>query len=479
MPFGRFSIQIVTLIQIGLCLFAVFALVYGISRPLVDYDEATYAHITVDTLRSGDIFALQIHGVPWLEKPPFLEWFTMMFVSAFGTREFVFRLPVVICTLLIFFLVYRITKILTKSDYVAALATGVLLTSNLFLIFAREMRTDQGVVLGIVGALFFWIQARQEERYAFWIFPMIGIGFMFKSVIALLALPILCLYAFFYNEWQWIRSRYTWIGFITTVCILAPWHIIEMIRFGNTFLNSYIGFSIVQNAVVAKAGTHVYDYGLLLLQHYQPWVLIAFLESIWLVFLYSKKRAMDDMAAPLLSALGSALLIIVLFSNAGTHLPSYILPAFPFLALYIALATHSIFRSITARRTQMVLATLTACYVGFIVFRTFPAVFDQVPPVTYDERSIGIIYKNHHDKPLYLIDWPIPETINYYGDTAAILINSQSPPQAILHAPFLMVVTAPVATQLFHDPVHAAGMTLLYKGEHLGLIDVQSDVRLR
>src|SRR3990167_1623636 len=176
-------------VQVPLLVIAVVFLSYDITRPLVDWDEATYAKVVVDTLKTGDPTTLQLSGNNWFDKPPLYFWMAMGSVKVFGATEFAFRLPIIALSLLCLWLVYLIVRELTDDYLTASLTFLVLLTSSLFLIFAREARTDQGMILGIVAALFFCIKGWKNPTYLFWLFPSIAVGFLCKSIVVFLAFP--------------------------------------------------------------------------------------------------------------------------------------------------------------------------------------------------------------------------------------------------------------------------------------------------
>ena len=95
-------------LQVALIAIATIFLTYDITRPLVDWDEATYAKVVVDTLKTGDPTTLQLSGNNWFDKPPLYFWMAMGSVKVFGATEFAFRLPIIALSLLCLWLVYLI-----------------------------------------------------------------------------------------------------------------------------------------------------------------------------------------------------------------------------------------------------------------------------------------------------------------------------------------------------------------------------------
>ena len=54
---------------------------------LTGYDDAQYAHIAKDILRTGDWLVLHSNGEPALENPPLLEWVEASLFAAFGFSD--------------------------------------------------------------------------------------------------------------------------------------------------------------------------------------------------------------------------------------------------------------------------------------------------------------------------------------------------------------------------------------------------------
>ena len=165
--------------QVLLLLIAGIFFSFDISRPLIDYDEATYAKVTVDTLHSGNFLNLQMNDSGWFEKPPLYFWLTMGSTKVFGEHEFAFRFVGILASVLCCWLVYLLVRELSGDIFAAIIGFLILLFSNSFFIFAREARLDTSVTAAILAALLFYIKGWKNEKYLFWILPMIAIGFLF------------------------------------------------------------------------------------------------------------------------------------------------------------------------------------------------------------------------------------------------------------------------------------------------------------
>src|SRR5437867_3489876 len=79
---------------IGFVIVGWVALVGGLRYPsLLDPDEAHYAQLTREMLRSRSWFVPLLDGSPFIDKPVLFHWLQMACVRLFGESEFAFRLP--------------------------------------------------------------------------------------------------------------------------------------------------------------------------------------------------------------------------------------------------------------------------------------------------------------------------------------------------------------------------------------------------
>jgi 4-amino-4-deoxy-L-arabinose transferase-like glycosyltransferase len=86
------------LLEIALVvLLGVLALTVNIrQRPLIDWDEATYAQVAHEALHSHRIFDLTWNGAPYVKKPPLLFWMVAGSFRLLGESELSARLPSVL-----------------------------------------------------------------------------------------------------------------------------------------------------------------------------------------------------------------------------------------------------------------------------------------------------------------------------------------------------------------------------------------------
>src|SRR3989339_1647500 len=146
--------KVACLLFFGVLIIASFFYLWQLNKfPLTDYDEATYAQVTRDTLESGDILTLKRFDKNWFEKPPLYFWMAMASTSVFGTDEFAYRLPSAFMAILGIAVLWLLVKKITKDSLAATAAAIFLLVSSFYFISARQVRLDIPAITMIMASL--------------------------------------------------------------------------------------------------------------------------------------------------------------------------------------------------------------------------------------------------------------------------------------------------------------------------------------
>lgn len=463
-----------------LLILAALVLSFQITQPLVDYDEATYARYIVDTLKSGDLTTMSLAGQPRLEKPPLYFWAAMPFTAVFGPQEWTFRVPSVVASMLCLLLTYLIVRRLQGSVAAAAASLLILLFSADFFLYASEVRMDSGVVAAILAAFYFFIRGWQDERYLLWFFPIMAIGFLTKSVIIFLVIPIALIYSVAYKEWQWLRSRHLWLGTIIAATIFAPWHLYELWRFGGMFWQTYF-VSTVRHASDAMIGNNNLDDYVRPLWTVTPlwfWpclgLILAYLGAC--VFrgraLFSRRK----LAAPL----ASVFFLLVFFTASKSHLSPYMMPAYPFLAMFAGMFADK--AMVFGKRAYGIALLAVLLILSGAYYRATITWESSTPTAIFveDEKAIGENYRaqrSSESEPLYSIGWPFVETMNFYGDTLIHIVSPRDPTTTGMKAPFFMVMKIPDAQIMYEQvPQIFEQMRIVYQGQYLVLLHSDQDL---
>ena len=330
---------------------------------LFDLDEALYVGGARQMVQSGDYITPRLNSrppydvnaltVPFFEKPALVYWLPALSMRLLGVSEFVARLPVAVAALCAVLLLYTVGLrwFGARAGFVAALLYGL---APMTIIDARQMTTDGLLVLWFMGMLFSFATLEKERSgswrtlLTFWL--CCALSLLTKGAIGLL-LPALVIgfYALtkpaqthkerLRNLFQTLRRLRPLLGLLFTLLLVSPWHIAiarrgERDAQGRTFVQEYV---VRQHIGRFRGGDTVhnappYTYVAYLLVGFFPWA--CFLPSA----LRRKSPAKEENGetSERVRLLLVWFWVIFLFFSAGAaKLPTYIVPAYPALALLL------------------------------------------------------------------------------------------------------------------------------------------------
>jgi 4-amino-4-deoxy-L-arabinose transferase-like glycosyltransferase len=312
-----------------------FLLYPCLSFHLFEPDEGRYAEIPREMLARGDWVVPYLLGEPYLDKPPLFYWLVMASFRIFGAEIWSARLipalAVHACVLLTYFLGRR--SLGERAAFWGALA---LCLAPGFLSMGRLLILDGLLAFCVTLALFAAFEAIRGVRLrrGWWALSAVacGLGMLTKGPIALvLVLPPILAHRFLTNS-PWRLSYRAVAGYVAIVlAVLLPWSIAIGIREPH-----FAAYFLWQHNVVRFLSPfdHIRP-----IWFYLPILFGGLLPATLLLwpftrFLLSGSPADAARRCP---ELGFMLLAggwcLFFFSLSGSKLPTYILPAFPPLAL--------------------------------------------------------------------------------------------------------------------------------------------------
>jgi 4-amino-4-deoxy-L-arabinose transferase-like glycosyltransferase len=314
-----------------------------LSFHLFEPDEGRYAEIPREMLARGDFIVPYLLGEPYLDKPPLFYWLVMASFRVLGTHVWTARLIPALavhgCVLATYFLGRRLVG--QRAAFWGALLLGL---APGFMCMGRLLILDGLLALCVTVALLSGYEALRGGGLwrGWWILSAVacGLGVLTKGPIA----PLLVVPPLLFQRWLCPPSRRAneaspagprWrdlFSYATIVVGIAlPWFIAICVReprFGFYFLWEH---NVVR---FLSPFDHIRP-----IWFYLPIVLVGLLPGSLLLiplvrFLLSGKAEAASQRAPELGfLLLSAGWCVLFFSLSGCKLPTYILPAFPMLAL--------------------------------------------------------------------------------------------------------------------------------------------------
>ena len=325
---------------------------------LFEPDEGRYAEIPREMLQRGEWVVPYLQGEPYLDKPPLLYWLVMLSYRVFGVHDWAARLvpalAVHACVLATYLLGRR------SLGERAAFRGALVLTLTPGLLGVGRLLTMDGlltlwVTLGLLCA--FEAVRTPALRRSWWLASALacGLGLLTKGPIALiLVLPPVWLHRRLMGTGPALPWRDRWLFLGVALAVASPWYAALCLsnpEFARHFLWEHNVVRFLQP----------FDH-LEPVWYYLPLLALAFVPATPLVVPLARYLCGGDTAAARTRTpeLGFALLAglwcVVFFSLSGCKLPTYILPALPFLALALGhFLAHSAWRD--ARSVRVLAGT--------------------------------------------------------------------------------------------------------------------------
>ncbi|MBI1914183.1 MAG: glycosyltransferase family 39 protein [Planctomycetes bacterium] len=306
-----------------------------LSFDLFEPDESRYAQIPREMLARGEWVVPYLQGEPYLDKPPLFYWLVMGSYRVCGVSPEAARLvPALalhLCVLLVYLLGRR--RVGERAAFRGALVLGL---APGFLGMGRLLILDGLLTLWTTLALLAAFEALSGERlrWGWWLLSALacGLGVLTKGPVAgLLLVPPLLLHGWLAGGFcrAGLRALLIFAGVVAAVVL--PWYVAVCLR-----MPEFARYFLWEQNVLRFVAPFDHPRGV---WFYLPVVLVGLLPATLLLvpfvrFLLSGK---EDSASRRCPELGFLLLgggwCLLFFTLSGCKLPTYVLPAFPPLAL--------------------------------------------------------------------------------------------------------------------------------------------------
>lgn len=309
------------------------------SLPFVGPDEPRYAEIAREMFATGDYVSPRLAGCLWFEKPVLTYWMAAAAYHLFGANEFAARLPAAMLALATALLIYySISRTLShRLGFIAAVA---LVTSGIFLGFARAISTDMPLAATMSFALlagYMFTRSRGRAQLVCWAlcWASMGLAMLAKGLVGImLVIAILVIYLLVTRQLNSVRWYHLPFGFVIFLTVSAVWYLPVTLVNGWDFINEFF----IEH--------HFHRYLTNRYSHPQPFYFYLFIAIVgvvpWTFFLVPATARIrrlsprsDSRDALLAFAWIWVAVPVVFFSFSVSKLPGYILPVFPALAIII------------------------------------------------------------------------------------------------------------------------------------------------
>ena len=312
--------------------------------PLTDRDEVRFAEASREMLQRGDFVVPWFNGAWRFDKPVLIYWCQIASYRVLGVNDFAARLPSVLFTTATALLLVRWGRKLAGAK--TAFLAGAMFVAGLHLAIIGRMATaDMAMVFFVTLAVWSGWELTRPENAArktwWWIFYVtLALGFLAKGPVAWLPLGGMMLGRRLRKNSFRLPLLETSVGLVVTLALVALWGIPALAQTGGKYFAIGMGEHVFNRSVGVING-HGFA-GLLGFIALLPLYFLTFFVSFfpWSTRVPSAlrrwwpERQRDELGWYLLT---QALLVFVVFSFVRTKLPHYTMPAFPCLALWLAL----------------------------------------------------------------------------------------------------------------------------------------------
>lgn len=382
--------------------------------PLFNPDEALYAEPAREMLENGDFITTYLNYVVRFTKPPLVIWSQALGISAFGVNEFAVRFFEAATGLILVAATYSFAQRFIGRR-AAICASVALATAPLFIGTAREAITDMPLSLFMAGGMMcFFAGSRkgaQQNKFILWLGWMLtGLSVMTKGPVGVvLPVSILAAYSFIQGRVHQFLKDYRVISGLAIVSVIAlPWFIAEITITRGAYFQEFILRENVQRftSAIDSHGQPWWYHFAAMFGGFLPWSF--FLPAAFLAFVPEILKSIvprtKELVASLMSALqkqhmarqiadsGSKLRwvnqrsdshaptdevrdlgiyctlwslgTLVFFSASVSKLLPYTMPAFPALAVLVAVEFEKIIENRNRKRALIPVILTTAIFAG-------------------------------------------------------------------------------------------------------------------
>jgi 4-amino-4-deoxy-L-arabinose transferase-like glycosyltransferase len=300
---------------------------------LFEPDEGRYAQIPREMLQRGDWVVPHLFGEPYLDKPPLFYWLVMLSYAAFGSHDWSARLVPALAIHAAVLLTYLLGR-RSLGGRTAFWGALLLALAPGFLGMGRLLILDGLLALWVTLALFAAFEAVRAGplRWRWWLLAAAacGLGVLTKGpVILLLVLPPWWLYRRLTVGAAAVSWRAAAAFAAVVLALPLPWYVAVCVRSPAFAAHFFWEHNVLRFLAPFDHLEPVWFYGPILLWGLLPATLLA-----WPLLRFLAGGAAAPRRCP---ALGFVLLAggwcVLFFSLSGCKLPTYVLPAFPPLAL--------------------------------------------------------------------------------------------------------------------------------------------------
>jgi len=323
-----------TILFLGLLCYPIFF--HGLGNyALWDPDEGRIGVIAKDMVASGNWVTLTRNGVPYYDKPGPYFWLVALCIKLFGLNELAVRLPSALAASLTVGFVCLWGS--ASGGWKRGLWSGLILATSVeFVFLGRLGKMDMVFTLFFTMAMLSFLWWKERGKGYVWLFYLfLGLASLAKGPVGvLLPLLIVGITLVIEKRWDFFHQMRLLPGLGLTILISGPWYLMAFLR-DPEYIRSFLWDHNILRFLTLQKGIHhaesLYFFIPVLLVGFLPWsfFLAPVLHRFW-------EQRQDAGREERLFLVVWVATVLVFFSLARNKLSTYILPAYPALALLSA-----------------------------------------------------------------------------------------------------------------------------------------------
>ncbi len=341
------------------------------SNHLIVWDEAIYAKISSNMVETGNYLTMSWRdGSSWYEKPPLYMWLSALLIDMFGFSSLAVRFPSAFFGLLTVLVVYQLSSKMFDRK-VGVISSLALVTTTHFLYYTRSSMLDVTATFFITLAIYlYYLFSRSFELRYKWFFVFLsglslGLAVMTKGIVGIVPVGGFVLYELISlltspKNYKYINLLGILVLLISVVLVAFPWHYYMYLQFGDTFVNNYLGYHVIDRAFtsIEDKGRPFLWYVEVMKVSMRLWFIVL-LAALPLSLLHSFVRKNRNH----ILILSVSVVLFVVFSLSVSKLIWYIIPIYPLLSILVGYCVVRFYNLLT-----VLLPKLNNIYAKFIYY---------------------------------------------------------------------------------------------------------------
>ena len=327
--------------RIVLAVLLLAAIAVGIdnmARPLANPDEGRYSEISREMAASGDWVTPRLNGIKYFEKPPLQYWASALSFKLFGANEYAARLYVALAGLATILLIGWFTRRVWDMDTAFA-ATLALCCSPYFMALGGIVTLDMGLTLWMTATLVAFLAAehardrpKAQRAWMLCAWAAMALAVLSKGLVGIIFAGAAVFFAIALRRDFTVLDRLHLLpGLAVFLAIAAPWFI--AVSMANEEFAQFFFIHEHFARFLTRSHRRVEPWW-----YFVPFFLLGFLPWMFALppaIIRAWREESGKAFQPLRIAMLWSASIFVFFSASGSKLPTYVLPAFPPLAIVL------------------------------------------------------------------------------------------------------------------------------------------------